>query len=409
MKTAKTSPKSKPVQKAKEPIKIKFKKLANGNQSIYLEKYIGYKVTGKLSNDSPKTSAIRKTEFLKLYLIPEKSAADRAENKETLNLANSIKSQRIVELQTKKFGFEVKKLEKVNLIEFVEGIAEQALADTKKRRSNYHSFKSLAVHLKRYKGENIFIDELDKTYIYGFLDYLKTAKNANYAKKLVQPIISQNTAHKLFGKFATVLKDAIRKELISTNPMLLVDDKLKPKILPSKREYLTLEEIKKLIATDCTRPEIKNAFLFCCLVGIRFENVRNLTWHDLTVGETGNVLSYKQIKTSTFETLPISDEALKFLPLKVNQSEESKIFNLPKNDTVNPVLKKWAEAAKIKKKVTFHVSRHTAATLQLNLGTRIEVVSKLLGHSKISTTQIYAKIIDEKKVEATKLQNGIFD
>ena len=409
MKTDKTSPKSKPVQKAKEPIKIKFKKLANGNQSIYLEKYEGYKVTGKLSNDSPKTSAIRKTEFLRLYLIPEKSAADKAKNKETLNLANSIKSQRIVDLQTKKFGFTVKKSGKVNLIEFVEEIADQALADTKKRRSNYHSFKSLALHLKKYKGENVFIDELDKTYIYGFLDYLKTAKNANFAKKLVQPIISQNTAHKLFAKFATVLKDATRKELISTNPMLLVDDKSKPKILPSKREYLTLVELKKLIATECRRPEIKNAFLFCCLVGIRFENVRNLTWNDLTVGEAGNVLSYKQIKTSTFETLPISDEALKFLPPKANQLVESKIFSLPKNDTVNPVLKKWVEAAKINKKVTFHVSRHTAATLQLNLGTQIEVVSKLLGHSKISTTQIYAKIIDEKKVEATKLQNGIFD
>lgn len=409
MKTDKNSPRSKPLQKVKEPIKMKFKKLANGNSSIYLEKYEGYKVTGKLSNDSPKTSAIRTTEFLKLYLIPEKSAADKAKNKDTLNLANSIKSQRIVELQTNKFGFKVKKSGKVNLIEFVEEIADQALADTKKRRSNYHSFKSLALHLKRYKGENIFIDDLDKSYIYGFSDYLKTAKNANFVKKLVQPIISQNTAHKLFAKFATVLKDAMRKELISTNPMHLIDDKLKPKTLPSKREYLTMEEIKKLIATECTSPEIKNAFLFCCLVGIRFENARNITWNDLTIGETGTILSYKQIKTSTYETLPISNEALKFLPLKANQSFESKIFNLPKNDTVNPVLKKWAVEAKIKKKVTFHVSRHTAATLQLNLGTPIEIVSKLLGHSKISTTQIYAKIIDEKKVEAINLQNGIFD
>ena len=68
-----------------------------------------------------------------------------------------------------------------------------------------------------------------------------------------------------------------------------------------------------------------------------------------------------------------------------------------------------ATAAKIKQKITIHGNPQTARNLQLSLGTPIETVSKLLGHSKISTTQIYAKIIDKNKIEAVNLQNGIFD
>ena len=409
MKNEKSISKSKPTPKAKEQIKIKFKKLANGNQSIFLEKYEGYKITGTLKDGTSKTSAIRSFEFLNMYLIPETNPTAKAKNKDTLNLANTIKSMRLVDLQTKNIGFPAKKLTKVNLIEYVEGIGAKALLDTKNKRSEYYTFKSLAYHLKIYKGKNLYINDIDKNYINGFIEYLKTAKNGNFDGQENQPIISQNTAHKLFAKFTTVLKKAMQNEIISTNPMLFIDDKSKPKTQPSKREYLTLEEIKKLIETDCKRPEIKKAFLFCCLVGIRFENVRNIIWNDIVSDKNGTVLSYKQIKTNTFENLHISNEALKFLPARATKNGTDKIFELPKNETVNGVLEKWGEAAEIHKKITFHVSRHTAATLQLSLGTPIETVSKLLGHSKISTTQIYAKIIDKNKVEAVNLQNGIFD
>jgi len=106
--------------------------------------------------------------------------------------------------------------------------------------------------------------------------------------------------------------------------------------------------------------------------------------------------------------LPISTAALKFLPIETDMQPESKIFALPKNETVNDNLRAWTKAAGIRKTITFHSSRHTAATLQLSLGTPIETVSKLLGHGKIATTQIYAKIIDKNKVDAVNKQNDIF-
>lgn len=395
--------KGKSAPKEKEPIRLRFKKLANGNQSIYLDHYKGCET---LTNGLIVPN--RSYEFLKLYLLPD-TKANEAKNKATLVLANTIKSKKIVELQTQNIGLKTKKQTKVNLIEFVNEIANAAFAETNIRKSEYHTFKSLALHLARYGGDVLNINDVDTDYIKGWITYLKTAKNGNYEGKKKQPTISKNTAHKLFAKFNTVLKKAVMDDIIDTNPMQKIDNKLKPKTIPSKREYLTIEELKTLIETDCKRPDIKNAFLFCCLVGIRFENVKNIKWGDLATGVNGSVLSYKQIKTKTFETLNISDEAAKFLPTRTEQKATEKIYQIPKNDTTNEVLREWTGAAQITKDVTFHCSRHTAATLQLSLGTAIETVSKLLGHTKISTTQIYAKIVDKNKFEAVNLQNGIFD
>ena len=87
--------------------------------------------------------------------------------------------------------------------------------------------------------------------------------------------------------------------------------------------------------------------------------------------------------------------------------DEAMIFNLPNNFATNQILAGWALAAGIKKRVTFHVSRHTNATLLLSLGASIETVAKLLGHSDIKTTQIYAKVIDHNKRAAVNMLDGI--
>lgn len=396
--------------KVKEPVRLRAKKLANGNQSLYLEKYEGYEVIGKNEETGKnKINSKRSYEFLNLYLIPENTNADTTANKKTLDIANKIKAQRIVDIQINDSGLAIRKKTKVNLVSYVEQIAKKALADTNNKRSEYYTYNSLAYHLKAYKGDNWNINDIDKHYIYGFIEYLRTAKNGNFEGKEEQPTISKNTAHKLFAKFNTALKKAVIDEIITENPMQKVDDKAKPKTAPSKREYLTQDEIKKLIDTDCKRPDIKNAFLFCCLVGVRFQNAKNIKFADIVDEDTGVILKYKQIKSGTYEYLPISDEALKFVPDRTEAKPGDKVFHLPKNETTNDVIREWTATAGITKEITFHCSRHTAATLNLSLDTPIETVSKLLGHTKIATTQIYAKIMDKKKIEAVNKQNGLFD
>ena len=105
----------------------------------------------------------------------------------------------------------------------------------------------------------------------------------------------------------------------------------------------------------------------------------------------------------------VSDEAMKFVPRPDDAQPPDRIFKLSKNEIVNPILSEWVKSAGITKNITFHCARHTAATLNLSLGTPIAVVSKLLGHSKIATTQIYAQIVDEAQRQAVDKQNGIFE
>lgn len=113
-------------------------------------------------------------------------------------------------------------------------------------------------------------------------------------------------------------------------------------------------------------------------------------------------------KTNDPIYLPLSQQAMKWLPERGDAKDEDRVFDLPSESRICIILDKWAKAAGINKHVTYHVSRHTFATMMLTLDVDIYTTSKLLGHKNISTTQIYAKIIDQKKDEAVNRVNDIF-
>ena len=107
------------------------------------------------------------------------------------------------------------------------------------------------------------------------------------------------------------------------------------------------------------------------------------------------------------EAAAAGDEALKWMPEREDKAADDHVFSLPSN--INQYLKPWAEAAGITKRFTFHTARHTFATMMLTLGADLYTVSKLLGHTSVRMTQVYAKIINQKKDEAVNLVNGLFD
>jgi integrase len=136
---------------------------------------------------------------------------------------------------------------------------------------------------------------------------------------------------------------------------------------------LTVEEVKQLVKTECVKPIVKQAFLFSCFTGLRFSDVKALKWDDIQTDNGGDkVIRFMQKKTGKHENLQVSDEALKFLPDKGTVNGNDAIFMLSNNGYTNQALKSWVFAAGIKKRVTFHVSRHTNATLLLSLGVPIE-------------------------------------
>lgn len=208
--------------------------------------------------------------------------------------------------------------------------------------------------------------------------------------------ITQNTASNYFSTFKTVLKQAF------VDGYLTIDLSAKTRRirkLDTRRETLTLEEINLLVNTECDKPIIKQGALFSLLTGLRHCDVKKLRWGELQKVGDKYRLNFTQQKTKGVEYMPISEQAYKLCG-EPKHPEQLVFADLPDITKISPSLKKWIKAAGINRNITFHCFRHTFATLQLTNGTDIYTVSKMLGHTDIKTTQIYAHIVDQKKEAA---------
>lgn len=380
-------PKKQP--KIKEPIRLRTKTLANGNKSLYLDMY----QHGK-----------REYLFLRLYLIPETDKAAKVMNQNTLRAANAIKAQKIIELSNGTAGLNSTSVKsKIKLSDWLDRYRDTV----KSRRPNsdyFYRLTSLKNHLSHYNA-NVMLRDVDKEFCEGFINHLLTAPGTFRDEPM-----KRSTAQSYLMVLNAALNTAVREEMMRSNPLLSIDASDKPHGGQSMREYLTVEEIKTLMETPCQPKDeaTKSAFLFSCFCGLRYSDVAALTWGNIE--ESNGHYTAKVIIKKTERPLyvPLSSEALRWMPERGTAADDDKVFSLPDYQGVRRSLKKWLEGVKINKHITFHVARHTFATLMLTLGADLYTTSKLLGHSKVTTTQIYAKIVDAKKVEAVNLVNNIF-
>ena len=337
-------------------VKLRKRKRSNNNYSLYLDIY----------HDGQ-----RKTEYLGLYLTE-----DKISNKSTQQLAENIRAKRQLELQNQSYGFTSETRRKENFVIYFERLVKQRPAD----RSSWTCTLKI---LKTFTAGSIAFQNITPEW----LDDLK--------KQLLEQV-SQITAWHYYSNIKYALNKAVKEKIIHSNPCQLVENIKKPE---TKREYLVFDEVQKLMNTKCGNEEVKDAFIFCCFTGLRFSDVKNLVWKNIK----DNKIQFTQKKTSIIQYLPLSKTAQSIIDKrkdKAIQTEENIIFNLPTKVVCWEHIKNWVKAAKIEKRVSFHTARHTFATLSLTYGTDLYTVSKLLGHKDISTTQIYAKIIDKKLEEA---------
>ena len=167
--------------------------------------------------------------------------------------------------------------------------------------------------------------------------------------------------------------------------------------------------MRALIATPMKNEAVKQAYLFSCFCGLRISDIISLKWKDVFVDRGQYRLAVSMQKTKESIYLPLSPEALKWMPERGEKTSEDHVFDLPSPTMINTLLKPWAKAAGIDKRFSFHTSRHTFATMMLTLGADLYTTSKLLGHADVKMTQVYAKIINQKKDDAVNLVNGLFD
>ena len=395
--------KQKQTVKLKEPVRIRFKQLSNGNQSIYLEYY-----TGDVIRKENYVGGKRKYEFLKLYLIPERTREDKAKNEATLALAKAIQSRRIVEVQNDAHGFQNTNKSRVNLLDYLENIGKQSAEQGS--RNYARTVLNTVRALKLFRGDYIAFRDVDKEFLSEFTDYLRQMPKASkYGVLKTGGRLSNNSVVSYYGTLRTAINRAYKEGIITVNPTKEFDFASKVRQEPSRREYLTLDELKTLINTECRHEIVKRAFLFSCLCGLRVSDIRKLRWCDLQRSGGRVRIEITMQKTKEPLYLPISDEALKWLPERGEANDSDFIFPLTHEGTVNDTLQHWAKVAGITKHISFHVARHTHATMMLTLGADLYTVSKLLGHKNIATTQIYAKIVDKKKEEAIGLIPNLTD
>ena len=379
---------------------LRTRERANGNFVIYLDRYVG---DGK-----------HKCESLDLYLVPENGRNDsvnKTRNNKTWEQAKAIKAARLIDKQNGDHGFSLTaERQNMDVLKYIGKFMEEQRAARKRGERCPDHFAMLYAHFQIFtNGERVTFAQIDRDFLLRFIDYLKTKAVCTHIKHKERRPLSPNSQVHIMKRLSVVFSRAVKDNIVEINPFqrLTQDEKLKKP--QAHINYLTIEEVQRLIDTPCKWDIMKRAFLFSCSTGLRYSDVSALTWGDIRDDNFYNkVMIITVKKTKRQEVFPIPTPALHFLPERNGAADNEIIFPLKYDAHLGPKLQKWVDSAGINKKIRFHSSRHTAATMNLSLGADIATVSKLLGHSDISTTQIYAEVINESKKKAVALQDNIF-
>jgi len=363
-----------------------------GKVTLYLELYNGYT---KLPDGKIKHN--REYEYLDYTLFDKpKNLTEKQHNKENLKSAEAVKAQRVVEIQNGIYGFNnVHKLN-TNFIKYFKKLTEERLNSL----GNYGSWDSVLKHLQRYTHTSTTFKDVTPEFCEGFKDYLLNKVRTKAGKPL-----SQNSCHSYYNKFRASLNQAFDEKIINENPAKRIKS---IKQGETQREYLTQEELQALMNTECRYDVLKNAFLFSCFTGLRWSDINTLTWSKIHKFDAGYRIQFIQQKTKGVEYLDIPTNALQYIGEKENPDDRV-FIGLKYSAYMNTALARWILKAGITKQITFHCARHTYATFLLTKGVDIYTVSKMLGHKELKTTQIYAKIIDQKKRDAVNVFDEVFN
>lgn len=359
--TLKKNPKLMTDDEAREPVRLRKKPISGGGYSLYLDIY-----------DNGK----RAYEFLRLYLIPETAAKAKEQNAETMRLAYAIKARRVLEVQSGRYGMK-------KMGDTVTLMTAMQTSRVKRKGTTAGVWDSAIAKLKEYLGnQDPKLSVITPEWVEEWREWL-TASG-----------ITANSAVIYDSKIKAALTEAKKRGVIERSPYETCGAIKKEE---TERQFLTEAELKRLAATPCAQDVIKRAFLFSCLTGLRISDIKALTWDMVDKSGAMPRITFRQKKTSALTYLDITQQAAELM------GGEGKPFELDYAlISIERAVAKWVQDAGIDKHITFHCARHTFATLMLTKGVDIYTVSKLLGHRSVSTTQIYAKVIDAVKTEAVK-------
>lgn len=365
-------------------ITLKEKELKSGMLSLYLEFYKGSSI-----DVDGKRSHVREFEYLKLYQFKTpKTASEKKNNKENLELAENILAIRKANFAQGKYGLKNNIKAKRPFLDYFKEKANEKINSVK----NYGTWTSAYAHLQNIVSPNFIFDEIDDDFIKRVRHYFNVE-----ARTKSQLPLAANSKYTYYNKFKACLRSAYDEGYLTVN----YGSKVKGfEQAESQREYLTFAELQKLVNTQCKYPVLKNAFIFSCLTGLRWSDCNTLVWSEVR-DEGANIfrVNFRQEKTDGVEYLYISKQARDLLGQRKGNNE--RVFvGLKYGAVYNNEIVRWCNRASVSKHITFHSARHTNAVLLLENGADLYTVQKRLGHKEIKTTSIYAKIVDQKMRES---------
>lgn len=345
-------------------VTLRYKPMKSGKHSAYLDIY--YKDAGGKGS--------RVYEFLNIHTSKDYYTIKRIakEDTELMLLANSIRAKREIEVSQSVNGYKPKKSnENLNFISYAEQYS---------KINNDSTANRLLFNLKKYASENLTFADLTFNWIEGF-------------KRHLQSKLKQNSVRGYLWKLKQILRHAVKSGVIDNHNFEEIEI---PTRADTNKTTLTIEEVKLLEKTPVNfNSQIKEAFLLACFCGLRLSDIKNLQYSQIT----NDKIKFTPQKTKNkIIEIPLTEQAKQILSKVKRKSDNDFVFyDLPKRQTIGKHLEIWGLKAGLKKHLHFHSSRHSFATIGLTYGIDVYTMKELLGHSKIEQTQVYAKIVDEKK------------
>ncbi len=375
--------------------KLAAKVLSNGTESLFLDFYFGYEMVYSETLDRRVPRKERRREFLSLYLWQApRTPNERQHNKETLELAKRIRYEKGQELLMDAKGYRVRKKQEVNFLQYfqsyINGYTKKDIRMLQLALRRFLDFLEATPEYQKY-SRRIKPEQITKDMVQAFTEYLQSRSVGEGAKSL-------------YARFKKVIKYAVEHEVIRKNPCTGISIKADEAQL--RKEILSPDEIQALVSTHYSNenPDVRRAFIFCLYTGLRFCDVKDLTFSN--VDFSNRMLRFEQSKTKGHSAnsgvvIPLNEGILRLIgEPQQGDGKGELIFPLPSYETCLHALGRWTQRAGITKHISWHCARHSFAVNILNNGANIKTVASLLGHSGLRHTEKYTRAIDSLKQEA---------
>ena len=337
-------------------------KLRTKNKRLYLDVY---------------HNGTRKWEALKISL-----SDDRETNREILKTAEICRAKRELQILSGTWGLTDPVGGNISLVSYMKKKQEKA------GRATQGIISNTLLHLGKFPGGAVVqLRQITALWVQNFQDFLKNECG-----------LKRSSADTYESAVRRALKMAVKENLLARDPTAGVK---RIKRNEPDKIFLNVDELQKLAGTDLLIPYgqvIKGAFLFACNTGLRISDLVSLVWESVEYKPLQIIK--RQEKTEQKVYIPLNENAWGIINDGKKHDYDERIFPCLEKGLHNRSLEKWAKAAGVGKKIGWHTARHTFAVLSLESGADLYTVSKLLGHTDIKTTQVYAKATDKMKREA---------